>query len=151
MTRLSDYDEDVDSFDRQQQLFQPCQLRYSRNLVDLLTDEAATLRALISKYHRDNLALLAQLDEARAAVYRTRSEYMAWHAYKNACRTSGTERGNRLLPILPEVQAELRHHALVEELARLKRELAATRERLQKAEADAHGLRAELRFKQGIP
>lgn len=147
--RLTDFDEDVDTFDRQQQLFQPCQLRYARNMLDLMTDEAATLRELLAKYQGDNLKLLAQLDEARTATYRARGEYMAWHSYQNACRTSGTERGNRLLPILPQVQEELRHHVLTEEVARLKRELAATRECLQQAEADAHGLKAELRYQQG--
>ncbi|SEP41275.1 hypothetical protein [Pseudomonas sp. Snoq117.2] len=151
MTRFSDFDEDIDTFDRQQQLFQPCQLRYARNLVDLLTDEASTLRELLAKYRQDNLELLAQLDEARTAVYRTRSEYMAWHSYQNACRTSGTERGNRLLPIIPEVQAEHRHHVLTEELSRLKAELATTRIRLQQAEVDVHGFRAELRHRQGRP
>lgn len=149
VSRVTDFDEDIDTFDRQQQLFQPCQLRYARNLVDLLIDEAATLRELLAKYRQDNLKLLAQLDEARTAMYRARGEYMAWHSYTNACRTSGTERGNRLLPTLPEVQGELRHHVLAEEAARLKRELATTRERLQQVEMDAHGLRAELRYRRG--
>ncbi len=147
--RHTDHDEDIDTFDRQQQLFQPCQLRYARNLVDLLSDEAATLHELLAKYRQDNLKLLAQLDEARTAMYRARGEYMAWHVYQNACRTSGAERGNRLLPTLPEVQGELRHHALVEELARLKRELATAREHLQQAEKDAQRLKAELRHRQG--
>lgn len=147
--QFSDHSEDLDTFDKQQELFQPCQLRYAKNLVDLLSDEAETLRKLLARYRGDNIKLLAQLDESRVAVYRARSEYMAWHSYTNACRTSGTERGNRLLPILPEVQVELRHHVLMEEVARLKLELATTRERLQQAEADAHGLRAELRYRQG--
>lgn len=151
VSRLTDFDEDVDSFDAQQQLFQPCQLRYARNLVDLLTDEAATLRELMSKYRTDNLALLAQLDEARTATYRARAEYQHWHSYTNACRTSGTERGNRLLPLLPEMVAERVHHGLVDEVSRLKAELATARSRLQQAEVDAHGLRAELRYRQGRP
>lgn len=149
MTRFSDFDEDVDSFDRQQQLFQPCQLRYSRNLVDLLTDEAATLRELLAKYRQDNLELLAQLDEARSATYRARSEYQQWHVYQNACRTTGTEKGNRLLPLLPEMVADRVHQGLVEEVGRLKAELATTRIRLQQAEVDVHGFRAELRHRQG--
>lgn len=99
--RHTDHDEDVDTFDRQQQLFQPCQLRYARNMLDLMTDEAATLRELMSKFRRDNLKLLAQLDEARSATYRARGEYQQWHVYQNACRTTGTEKGNRLLPLLP--------------------------------------------------
>lgn len=149
VSRLTDHDEDVDSFDAQQQLFQPCQLRYARNLVDLMTDEATTLRELMSKYRRDNLKLLAQLDEARSATCRARAEYQQWHLYQNACRTTGTEKGNRLLPLLPEMVADRVHQGLVEEVARLKVELATTRSRLQQAEADAHGLRAELRYRQG--
>lgn len=147
--RHTDYDEDLDTFNAQQALFQPTQLRYARNMLDLMTDEAATLRELMSKSRRDNLKLLAQLDEARSATYRARAEYQQWHVYQNACRTAGTEKGNRLLPLLPEMVADRIHQGLVEEVARLKVELANTRSRLQLAEADADVLRAELRYRQG--
>lgn len=124
-------------------------MRYARNLVELLTDEAATLRELLAKYQGDNLTLLAQLDEARSATYRARGEYQQWHVYQNAYRTSGTEKGNRLLPLLPEMAAERVHQGLVEEVHRLKVELATARSQLQQAEADTHRLRAELRYRQG--
>lgn len=72
------------------------------------------------------------------------------YRYRSTCRASGTERGNRLLPILLALQEELRHHVLAVEVSQLKVELVATaRSQLQQAEADTHRLRAELRYRQG--
>ena len=74
MRRFSDHSEDLDTFERQQELFQPCQLCYAKNLTDLLTDELASARELLGRYQRDNLKLSAMLDDAQTATYWARSE-----------------------------------------------------------------------------
>lgn len=144
MHRFCDESENLDSFHSQQELFQPCQLRYAKNLTDLLTDELASARELLGRYQRDNLKLSAMLDDAQAATYRARSEYQQWHIYQNACRITGTERGNRLLPLLPEMVAELIHHGLVEEIARLKDQLANARKTIHARDLEVNALKAEI-------
>ncbi|WP_263259334.1 hypothetical protein [Pseudomonas oryzihabitans] len=143
--RFTDHSEDLDTFDKQQEMFQPCQLRYAKNLVDLLTDELAGAREMLGRYQRDNLRLLAEHDAMTAEVKRIRGELMAWNQYKIACRTSGTALANRLLPILPEQMDERRHHNLVSEIAHLKRQLEDARKRLQGADTDIQRLYSQVR------
>lgn len=143
--RFTDHSEDLDTFDKQQEMFQPCQLRYAKNLVDLLTDELASARELLRRYQSDNLKLLAQHDAMTAEVRRIRGELMAWNQYKIACRTSGTALANRLLPILPEQVEERRHHNLVGEIAQLKRQLEDARKRLHVAEIDLNRMHSQVR------
>lgn len=150
MHRFSDHSEDLDTFQSQQELFQPCQLRYAKNLTDLLTDELASARELLGRYQRDNRKLSAMLDDAQAATYRARSEYQQWHIYQNACRTTGTERGNRLLPLLPEMVAERVHHGLVEEIARLKSQLANARKTIHARDLEVNALKAEILHRSSI-
>lgn len=147
--QFSDHSEDLDTFDKQQELFQPCQLRYARNLVDLLSEEADDLRALLGKYQRDNLKLLSQYDEMVAEVKRIRGELMAWSQYKTTCHTSGAALANRLLPVLPGNEAERIRHNLVGEIAHLKRQLADAREALQRVERDRHQLQSQVRHLRG--
>lgn len=144
--RFTDHSEDLDTFDKQQELFQPCQLRYARNTIDLLSDELEMARELLGRYQSDNLKLLAQHDAMTAEVRRIRGELMAWTQYKIACRTSGTALANRLLPILPEQMEERRHHNLVGEIAHLKRQLEDARKRLQRAEVENHRYEAQQRY-----
>ncbi len=144
--RFTDHSEDLDTFDKQQELFQPCQLRYARNTIDLLSDELEMARELLGRYQSDNLKLLAQHDAMTAEVKRIRGELMAWTQYKIACHTSGTALANRLLPILPEQIEERRHHNLVGEIAHLKRQLEDARKRLQVAEMDVHRLHAQVKY-----
>lgn len=147
MHRFSDRSEELDTFQSQQELFQPCQLRYAKNLTDLLTDELASARELLGRYQRDNLELSAMLDDAQAATYRTRSEYQQWHVYQNACRTTGTEKGNRLLPLLPEMVTERIHHGLVEEIARLKDQLSNARKTIHVRDLEVNALKAEIMYR----
>lgn len=143
--RFTDHSEDLDTFDKQQEMFQPCQLRYAKNLVDLLTDELASARELLGRYQCDNLRLLAEHDAMTTEVKRIRGELMAWNQYKIACRTSGTALANRLLPILPEQVKERQHHNLVGEIAQLKRQLEDARKRLQLADMDIQRLHSQVR------
>ncbi|WP_295460319.1 hypothetical protein [uncultured Pseudomonas sp.] len=146
MHRFSDHSEDLDTFEHQQELFQPCQLRYAKNAIDLLNDELSFAHELIARYQRDGLKLLAQHDEMRAEVKRLRGELMAWTQYKITCHTSGTALANRFLPVLPEHQAQRNFEAIVGSMADAKREIDSLRKALYSKDMEIQALKSQILY-----